>query len=78
MSPHELSQIEGLDEACQVLGWQRYETEIEHERDWDCHWTERGWKRGNVHIISDNRLTEGMARELILIANLLKALGARL
>ena len=70
MSPHELAPYrQALTNALQILGWTRREVEHEHERDPDAVWTEAVlFGPSGEWLISEDRLTPGLVREIIRLA----------
>ena len=72
MTPYEVSLIQGrLFPALERLGWKRYESSIEHEREWSSDHVECGWMKDGVFIIRDADISEGLAEELIRLATLI-------
>ncbi len=70
MSPNEMVKYrEKFDRAARLLGWEKKEITVEHERDWDCSWEETIWMSGNERLFSESDLEEGLVKEIIRIAN---------
>lgn len=62
---------DAFSKAITKLGWEESEYEQQHERDYDCRWTVRGWVRDGKWIIRQQDLTQNLIEEIIRIVSLI-------
>lgn len=76
MSPHDMVPYrENFDAACKRLGWKVVTSEVQHERDESCSWTEQVWvNRDGNRLFAEGDLTRAMVEEIIYIACVIREL----
>lgn len=75
MSPYEMNEYrEEFDKACRTFGWEQKTVEMQHERDERCSWSESVWLYQNERLFSEDNLEEGLVKEIIRIADLIRGL----
>lgn len=65
MSPYDISKLDfNLKETLEKLGWKLKQKIVYHERDYDTSWNENVWMKNDEYIITETKMSEGLAKEL--------------